>query len=222
MAVNTLRELGGRLAKLTDENLERVKSLLPPFWRESTPIDLLRDADVARYAGALDICLEDQGVDGVLVIFTPQGAARADELAKAVAAIAEKAWKPVITTWMGGKEAREGREILFQNNVPSYETPEEAVRTYLYMYNYERNLEIVHETPADVPIDSAPPKNTLKALARKVLAEGRTVLTEEESKRFLVNYRIPTTRTQVAVTVNQAVAIAPDRGLPDRAQDCFS
>lgn len=109
---------------------------------------------------------------------------------------------------MGGKETHEGRKVFFQNNIPTYDTPEEAVRTYLYMYNYERNLEILHETPADVPIDSAPPKHTLKALVRKALAEGRTVLTEEESKRFLVNYRIPITKTYVAGSVEEASVIA--------------
>lgn len=214
MAVNTLREAGGRLAKLSEENLAKVKALLPPFWKESAPLDLLRDADVIRYISALRIGLEDEGVDGLLVIFTPQGAAKADELAEAVAALAATAWKPVIATWMGGKDTRAGREILFRNNVPTYDTPEEAVRTYLYMYNYERNLEILHETPTDVPVDSSPPKNTLKAFVRKVLAEGRTVLTEEESKRFLVNYRIPVARTFVATTVGQAAAVARSEGYP--------
>ena len=174
----------------------------------------MRDADVARYVDVVNICLEDQGVDGILVIFTPQGAARSDKLAKAIATVANKAWKPVITTWMGGKEAQEGREIFFKSNVPTYDTPEEAVRTYLYMYNYERNLEILYETPADVPVDSAPPNNTLRALVRKVLAEGRTVLTEEESKRFLANYRIPTIKTYVASNVEEAVSVAKSEGYP--------
>lgn len=214
MAVNTLREAGGRLARLSGENIEKLKSFLPPFWRESTPLDLLRDAGIDRYTTALRVSLEDRGVDGVLVIFTPQGAARADELAAAVAEVAAHAWKPVIATWMGGEETREGREILFRSNVPTYETPEEAVRTYLYMYNYERNLEILHETPADVPVESAPPKNSLKTLVRKALAEGRTVLTEEESKRFLATYRIPVTKTLVAATANQAAAIARSEGYP--------
>ncbi len=214
MAVNALDELGGKAARLTDESLEKLRGILPPFWKEGTPLDLLRDADVSRYSEVAKICLEDEGVDGVLIIFTPQGTARADELAEAVSALANNAWKPIIATWMGGGETREGREILFRNNVPTYDTPERAVKTYLYMYNYERNLAILHETPAEVPVDSAPPKNTLKALVRKILAEGRTVLTEEESKRFLTNYRIPITRTYMAASADQAVSIARTEGYP--------
>ena len=81
---------------------------------------------------------------------------------------------------------------MFENNIPTYETPEDAVKTYLYMYQYERNLESLYETPAELPIDQAPPKNNLKALIRRAVKEGRTILNEEESKRFLINYGIPT------------------------------
>ena len=158
MAVNTLRESGGKLAKLSAENLERLRAILPPFWEERAPIDLLRDADVSRYAEALKICLEDQGVDGVLVIFTPQGAARADELAKAIAASCRRCLETDHRHVDGRQGNPRGSGDPLQNNIPTYDTPEEAVRTYLYMYNYERNLEILHETPADVPVDSAPPK----------------------------------------------------------------
>jgi acetyltransferase len=187
---------------------------MPDFWKEHTFLDLLRDADVSRYEEVVAICIEDQGVDGILVVFTPQEVVQPDELARVIAALASRAGKPVLTAWLGGGEVREAREILFANNVPTYRTPEEAVRTYLYMHNYDRNLGILNETPADVTVDSAPPMNILKTFIRKALAEGRTVLTEEESKRFLINYRIPTVRTYVAVDVEQAAHVARTDGYP--------
>jgi acetyltransferase len=214
MAVNALRDAGGKAATLSEENLDHIRKLMPPYWKDRKALDLLRDADVTRYVEVLRICLEDPEVDGVLVIFTPQDSARSDELATAIADLANKAWKPVITTWMGGKEAQVGRDILLRGNVPTYVTPEEAVRTYLYMYKYERNLEILHETPADVRVDASPPNNTLKALVRKVVAEGRTVLTEEESKRFLINYGIPTVKTHFVTSVEQAASMARRDGYP--------
>ncbi len=214
MAANTLDEFGGKAAALGAGSIDRLKRLLPPFRVEGTPVDLLREADVRRYSEAIEICLEDEGVDGILVIFTPQGAARAHELAEALVRIAAKVEKPIIATFMGGRESQEGRDILSRNNIPNYYTPEAAVRTYLYMYSYERNLEILTETPADVRVDLGPPKNTLKALVRKVLAEGRTVLTEEESKRFLRDYRIPTVKTHMARNVEEAVSIGKTEGYP--------
>ena len=77
------------------------------------------------------------------MIFTPQGAAGADELARRSSALPTKAEKPIIATFMGGRETHEGRDILSRNNIPTYDTPKAAVKTYLYMYSYERNLEIL-------------------------------------------------------------------------------
>ena len=115
---------------------------------------------------------------------------------------------------MGGKAVQKGRDILFENNIPTYETPEDAVKTYLYMYQYQRNLESLYETPAELPIDQAPPKNNLKALIRRVVKEGRVILNEEESKRFLINYGIPTINARMTVNVEGALSIAKFVGYP--------
>jgi acetyltransferase len=104
--------------------------------------------------------------------------------------------------------------VLARNNVPAYTTPEEAVKTYFYMYRYARNLELLYETPADLPIDQAPPKNNLKALIQKTLKEGRTILSEVESKRFLASYGIPATKTLVATNINEVVSAANSTGYP--------
>ncbi len=213
MATDALIELGGELAELSDESLKELNSVLPPYWSKSNPIDVLGDSDTARYVKAIKVCLNDE-VDGILVIYTPQGAAKTDDLAKSVAEIAKNAWKPIITAWMGGEEVEEARKILSQHDIPTYETPEDAVKTYEYMYRYARNLELLYETPAELPIDQAPPKHNLKALIRRIVKEGRTILTEDESKRFLMNYGIPVTRPYIAKNVEKAIRIANEIGYP--------
>jgi acetyltransferase len=214
MAVNTLVAEGGKIAELCARSRERLRALMPAFCKDGNPIDLLREAGIDRYEEAVRICLDDGQVDGIIVIFTPQGLAAPKELAEAIAALAGQADKPIIAVWMGGGQVGEGREILFAANVPTYTTPEEAVRTYLYMCSYKRNLEILNETPSEMDVDASPPKNTLKTYVRRVLAQGRTVLTEEESKRFLEIYRIPTVRTRIAGDVDQAVRFAASEGYP--------
>ena len=73
---------------------------------------------------------------------------------------------------------------------------EEAITTYLYMYSYRKNLDLLYETPEELAVDQAPPKHHLKARVRRILREGRRILSEAESKDFLKNYGIPVT-TQV-------------------------
>lgn len=214
IATDTLIELGGNIAKLSDTSLKELNSFLPPYWSKGNPIDVLGDADIERYVNAINVCLKDPEVNGLLIIYTPQGAAKPDELAKTIAEIAGNDLKPIITVWMGGESVQEARRIVLRNDIPVYETPEEAVKTYLYMYNYGRNLELLYETPVELPVDQAPPKSNLKALIRRVIKEGRTVLNEEESKRFLMNYGIPTTKPYIAKNAEEAIREANGIGYP--------
>jgi acetyltransferase len=214
MAKDALKQGGGEAATLSPQTVEHLRSFLPGHWKKGNPIDILWDADVERYIQTLNLCLEAPEIDGVLIIYTPQRVAGPEELGEAVVKIAQKTWKPIITAWMGGKAVQKGREILFENNLPTYETPEDAVKTYLYMCQYERNLESLYETPAELPIDQAPPKNNLKALIRRAVKEGRIILNEEESKRFLVNYGIPTISARITQNVEGALSIAKFVGYP--------
>ena len=207
-------EMGGRLATLSDNTLQRLNEALPKFWSHGNPVDVLGDSDSARYMNALSICLEDPGVDGVLIIYTPQGPSDPAQLATAISSVAKNAAKPVITAFMGGSTVDKAREIFVENSIPTYYTPELAVKTYFYMYKYKRNLEQLYETPAELSVDLAPPKNSLKTLIRTITREGRTALTEEESKRFFTAYKIPATNVCVAKSAKEAAIIAEEEGYP--------
>lgn len=214
MATDELIELGGRLAKLSDKTIEELDGALPEFWSKGNPVDVLGDADVERYSVALRCCLEDEDVDGVVVIYTPQGAASPDDLARAVTEAAKKSSKPVIGVWMGGEDVRRARELLQHNRIPAYASPENAVKTYNYMYRYARNLQLLYETPEELSLYQSPSKNHLKAQIGRIVREGRSVLTEEESKGVLSNYGIPVIRTQVTKDVEEALEVARETGYP--------
>ncbi len=211
MAVNALIELGGKVARLSREGAENVKSLFPPFWEQGTFINLQRDAGVSRYRDVLKVCLADDGVDGILVVLTPQGVVEPTELATAIVDLTRRTSKPVIAVWMSGTE---GRETLLRGNIPVYNTPEDAVRTYVYMHEYTRNLAILDESPSDVPADSTPQKKTLKALIRRSLDQGQAVLSDEESKKFLTHYGIRANRSRGAADLEEAVKVADSEGYP--------
>ena len=214
IATDSLIELGGRLAVLSEESLKALNEHLPQYWSKGNPVDVLGDAGIDRYANAIQICLNDPDVHGVVVIYTPQGATESDELARAIAGIAKETSKPIITVWMGGGKVEGARKIFHQHNIPTYGTPEEAMKTYLYMYSYGRNLQLLYETPNELPVDQAPPKHNLKVFISELRKAGRFILTEEESKRFLANYGIPTVRPQLAEHAEDALRIAGSIGYP--------
>ena len=205
---------GGKLAPLSETTMESLNQVLPTYWSKSNPIDILGDASVERYISAIDIALKDPSVHGAVVIYTPQGVATAVELAKAISKIAKKSTKPILTALMGSKEVEKARQIFYDNKVPTYEFPEEAIKTYMYMYHYAKNLENLYETPEDVPLDVGTPKNHLKLLIRNAARAGKLVLSEDDSKKFLNTYRIDVTLPYFAVDANTAASTASGLGYP--------
>jgi acetyltransferase len=213
LATDTLIGRGGNLAQLSDGALTKLNEFLPPNWSKSNPVDILGDSDSQRYTNTIGVIVKDPGVDGVIAIYTPQGGAGPIEAAKAIIKHA-KSNKPILTTWMGDGEVARARQLFYKSKIPTYEFPEEAIRTYLYMYQYARNLEALYETPEELPLDTGPSKNYLKTLIRKAVKAGRTVLTEENSKKFLTTYGISAATAHVAKDAKDAARIASQVGYP--------
>jgi acetyltransferase len=214
IATDLLIDRGGGLAQLSPESMAALNDLLPPFWSKGNPVNILGDAGQQRYMNTMNICLRDPQVDGLVVIFTPQAAVAADAVARAVVESARGSSKPIVAAWIGGDTVRRGREVLLHNNIPVYGTPEDAVRTYLYMYSYSRNLALLYETPAELPVDRSPPKNHLKNLIKRAVNAGRAILSEEECKEFLRIYGIPVITSHVVSSHAGLVATVGNVGYP--------
>lgn len=214
IAADRLLLLGGTLAQLSEKSIKKLDEDLPPSWSKGNPVDIAGDADVGRYMRTIDVCLADPGVDGILVIFAPRLTARPEELAEAIIEKAGRTTKQIVATAMGGKDFQKGIRALSHDHIPAYETPEEAVKTYLYMYKYKRNLELLYETPSELSVGTMSPKFHLKALIRKARKEGSLTLNEEESLDFVRNYSIPKMKIRLTHKVEEAQRIAKDMGYP--------
>jgi acetyltransferase len=82
------------------------------------------------------------------------------------------------------------------------------------MYNYQRNINLLYETPEELPVDESPPKRPIMVLLRNAAFEGREVLTEDEAKKILKYYNFPVVKTAVANTVDEAAHFASQMGYP--------
>jgi acetyltransferase len=217
MATDALIARGGKLAKLSPKTMETLNSILPHYWSRGNPIDILGDAGADRYKAVLEACLEDENVDGILIIYTAQAVAEPVEIAKAIVEVYKNERyrsKTMLTSFMGYGAVEEANRILNENGIPTYSTPEQAVKTYLYMYQYKRNLELLYETPEELPVDVSPPKRPILVTMRNAVMENRELLTEPEAKRILEYYDLPVVKTYVAKTVDAAAAIASQVGYP--------
>ena len=152
MTTDHLLATMGRLAKLSPETMAKLNEFLPVCWSHGNPVDILGDAPPDRYAKTVDIVLQDPEVDAVLVILTPQAMTDSTGAARALIQGVGKNTKPVLAAWMGGHTVAEGTRLLDQAGIPTYDTPEKAVRAFMHLVSYARNLEILHETPREIPL----------------------------------------------------------------------
>jgi acetyltransferase len=217
MATDALIARGGKLAKLSEKTLDALNTVLPTFWSKGNPIDVLGDARADRYKAAVEACLNDDTVDGILIILTQQAGSEPVEISKGIVELVRSKTyqnKTILTSFMGFDAVQEANKILNANNIPTYSTPEQAIKTYMYMYSYQRNLELLYETPEELPVDASPPKRPIMAILRNAAFENREVLTEDEAKKVLKYYNFPVVKTDVANNVDEAVALAQEMGYP--------
>ena len=147
MATDALIAQGGKLAKLSDKTTELLNSVLPHFWSKGNPIDVLGDAKADYYKVAVEACLDDDTVDGILIIFTQQAGSEPVEIAQGIVDLLNSKTyknKTILTSFMGLDGVIHANKIFNTNNIPTYSTPEQAIKTYMYMYNYQRNLELLY------------------------------------------------------------------------------
>jgi acetyltransferase len=216
MAADALIAGGGKLAKLAPKTIEKLDKVLPPHWSKGNPVDILGDAKSGIYETVITACGGDKNVDGLLIIYAPQGVTDSVQVAKSVSKLCERkdVGKPILTSFMGYEAVEDANRVLNENNIPTYSTPEQAIKTYLYMNQYKRNLELLYQTPEELPVDSSPPKRPITVVIREAAKENRENLTEIESKQILENYKIPVVKTLTAETEDEAVFVAAQIGYP--------
>jgi acetyltransferase len=214
MATDALVASGGRPARLSDATLRELDAALPPQWSRRNPVDVLGDAKSKLVAKAARILLQDPGVDAILVIITPQAMTNPTAVAKEVCAQAAATPKPVLAAWLGGAAMREGTNLLNEAGIPTYTTPEQAVRAFMTLVSYARNLEILYETPQDISVDFPVDRKQLRAQFAPLLTRTEGALSEALSKDLLAAYGIPATIPVAAATADEAVRAADAAGYP--------
>ncbi|TAK42686.1 MAG: bifunctional acyl-CoA synthetase/GNAT family N-acetyltransferase [Betaproteobacteria bacterium] len=214
MAADRCTDLGIPLAELSPRTIEALKSVLPVNWSHSNPLDLIGDADAARYAAATAACLADANVDGVLVMLTPQAMTDPASAAQAVIEAARSSSKPVLSCWMGEEQVIPARRLLGEARIPVFRNPEGAVELFAHVASFYRNQRMLLRTPGPLSQQAPPDLEGARAIVDGALAEHREVLNEMESKALLAAFRIPIAKTMVAHSPMEAMLLAQELGYP--------
>ncbi len=214
MAADRAADLGIPLAPLEQATIDALKSVLPENWSHGNPVDLIGDASADRYRAAVAACLADANVDGLLAILSPQAMTEPVEAARAVIESARGSSKPVIACWMGEQQVAAARTELAAAGIPVFRTPEPAVETFAHVSAFYRNQRALLQVPGPRTQGVAPDLDAARLIGESALAEGRTVLSEIESKALLAAFRIPVAQTVVARSAHEAMLVAEEIGFP--------
>jgi len=214
MATDALVRLGGKLAPLSKAAQEQLDRVLPDVWSRSNPVDIIGDAPVERYLDTLKVLIDDAESDAILLIHAPTAIVPSSDIATAVAPLAAASRKNVLTCWVGGQGVQQGRDSFVAAGVPTFDTPEQAVRAFMHIVAYQRNRELLMEMPPSAPMELRPDRAAAQRIVHDVLAEGRDMLTEPESKALLAAYGVPVVSTYIARDAEEAAQRAMEIGFP--------
>ena len=215
MAMDALKSMGGELASPTPKTLKKISAGLSIQRELSNPLSLLADASAADYQVAIDNGLHDSNVDGILVICIPFPGIDSKKIAETLASAAKKSPQiPLFSTWLG--EGTVLDEIHFLNNsgIPTYYTPEQAVKSFMYMYQYDYNLKLLQETPEIIIKDFSPRLDVARNIISGCIEEKRFTLHADEAGEILKLYGIPVIETIRVSNADDAVSASRRIGYP--------
>ena len=198
------------LARFSEETIENLARHLPSAANIRNPVDIIGDASQERYENALWTVIEDEGVDGALVILTPQSMTNALGTAEAIVRVARGTHKPIICCFMGVIDVSPGVKYLQKHGYPVYQFPENAAKAMGALYRYTGWLNRIELPESPVAHDRA----RAASIISECLAAGKTHLGEIEGNEILKCYGFNVLPVRLAVSEDEAASIAEEIGCP--------
>lgn len=212
MATDACIRHGLTLAPLQAATRIRLREGLPPAANTDNPVDVMGDAREDRYAMALEGVLSDDGVDGVIVISTPQIMTDLPAIAATVARISPDRGKPTLVSFIStGKTMEEALTVLTAASLPHYRFPEDAARALAMMTRY---ASWVHRPRTGVKVFTDVDREAVTRVLARAQQEGRRFLPEPEAYEILQAYRFPVLPFRWARDEDEAVQAAEAIGYP--------
>jgi acetyltransferase len=203
MAADAAETLGLKMVSPSAASDAKLRAFLPSAAAFGNPIDVIGDADPDRYAKAFEVMQEDEKIDGIVVVVTPQNMTRPLELAEKLAA-AHHGKKPVLAAFMGGTEVAAAKEKLMAVGIPNYASPDRAVTALRAMCDYaawrRRPPRVVTRFPVN--------RRRVDRIIHMQIRSSEPQIGEVEAKEILRAYDFNVLAGQLARGADEAVEIA--------------
>lgn len=204
LATDACEREGLVLPALSQKIADALKPALPDTASIGNPIDLIGDAKTDRYEAGLVACRDDAGIDGLVVILTPQIMTPSEDIADAIVRIMKHSpLMPVIACFIGGSLVERARTKLRAHGIPVFDTPERAVRAMAAL-----RVPAITNAPKTYGVDERAAK------AKTILAGHSGLLPEDLTQELFILFGLPTLKQSVATNADEAASMARDIGFP--------
>ncbi|MDF1520214.1 MAG: acetate--CoA ligase family protein [Brevefilum sp.] len=208
-------EKAGVPMKFAPESVqEELKKHMPSFGSAKNPVDMTGMAGNEWYHDTTRFSYAHDWVDGLVVLYCETAMTNPMEIAKSIYnAVTETGItdKPITVSFVGGERCDEAMQWLVEKGIPAYNAPDLAVKAMGKLRQYAR-LQVLKSEPAEENHNAD--KETARKIIADVRANGRTALTEIESKKIFKSYGLPTVQTELATSEEEAVRMAEEIGYP--------
>ena len=150
LAIDRLLHDEGHLAKLTEETEKQLAKILPDYLSSSNPVLLNPELKPQLLNDVVRHILMDHGVDAVLVVFTPGLGTDPVVNAQTLISLAKDSNKAVFCSFMGDYSVNKARELMDANALPNFDTPDNAIKAFMYMVSHMRTQDLLRETPESI------------------------------------------------------------------------
>lgn len=212
VTTDAIEKAGMVISRFEKETIDFLRENLPEEANVYNPVDVLGDASPERYRLSLVRVLSDKNVDSALVLLTPTAVTDPEETARAIIEARDKyPDKPVFAVYMGGEALQKGKELLSENQVPTYTFPEPAVKAIKGLTRYFR-FRMEDKTRQKISCEGD--QTAVKAIFYDVLKDRRLVLLGYETSQIAGAYGIPVNPVYLARSIDEARHYSEKLGYP--------
>jgi len=178
-------------AELLPATCRALQDVLEPGAAIDNPVITTAPLTPERVQQALDILIDDSGVDGVLVLLAPDALADMRSVAERLAQIAPNAPKPIVSCFMGDAGMRPLRRMLDDAGTSAFRTPESAANAFGVLATHFYNQQLLLQTQPPLPETPLPGAQAAQEVIAAARAGGATDLTPAQCRDLLAAFVVP-------------------------------
>lgn len=200
-----------QMASFRENTISKLRKELPSNASIYNPVDVIGDAGADRYGKAMKTIVNDPGVDSLTVILAPQAMTKIKETAEVIRKISSAVSdKPIVSSFMGRLEVKQGIRILRSGKIPNYSYPERTISVLEAMVKYRK----WKETPSGKILSFEVNKKKAEKIFTKAKEKSEANLTTEETREVLSAYGFSLPQRIVTETSREAISAANSLGYP--------